>query len=245
MFLSVPAVCSGSGSAAAGAAGRELRIPRPVPTPPARARAPPPPAMARDYDHLFKLLIIGDSGVGKSSLLLRFADNTFSGSYITTIGVDFKIRTVEINGEKVKLQIWDTAGQERFRTITSTYYRGTHGVIVVYDVTSAESFVNVKRWLHEINQNCDDVCRILVGNKNDDPERKVVETEDAYKFAGQMGIQLFETSAKENVNVEEMFNCITELVLRAKKDNLAKQQQQQQNDVVKLTKNSKRKKRCC
>nr|XP_014432011.1 ras-related protein Rab-35 [Pelodiscus sinensis] len=185
------------------------------------------------------------SGVGKSSLLLRFADNTFSGSYITTIGVDFKIRTVEINGEKVKLQIWDTAGQERFRTITSTYYRGTHGVIVVYDVTSAESFVNVKRWLHEINQNCDDVCRILVGNKNDDPERKVVETEDAYKFAGQMGIQLFETSAKENINVEEMFNCITELVLRAKKENLAKQQQQQQNDLVKLTKNSKRKKRCC
>ncbi|XP_035754252.1 ras-related protein Rab-35 [Egretta garzetta] len=184
-------------------------------------------------------------GVGKSSLLLRFADNTFSGSYITTIGVDFKIRTVEINGEKVKLQIWDTAGQERFRTITSTYYRGTHGVIVVYDVTSAESFVNVKRWLHEINQNCDDVCRILVGNKNDDPERKVVETEDAYKFAGQMEIQLFETSAKENINVEEMFNCITELVLRAKKENLAKQQQQQQNDVVKLTKNSKRKKRCC
>ncbi|NWI49778.1 RAB35 protein, partial [Calyptomena viridis] len=122
------------------------------------------------------------------------------------------------------------------------YYRGTHGVIVVYDVTSAESFVNVKRWLHEINQNCDDVCRILVGNKNDDPERKVVETEDAYKFAGQMEIQLFETSAKENINVEEMFNYITELVLRAKKENLAKQQQ---NDVVKLTKNSKRKKRCC
>uniref|UniRef100_A0A8C9MLB1 Ras-related protein Rab-35 n=1 Tax=Serinus canaria TaxID=9135 RepID=A0A8C9MLB1_SERCA len=191
------------------------------------------------------LLCLFVVGVGKSSLLLRFADNTFSGSYITTIGVDFKIRTVEINGEKVKLQIWDTAGQERFRTITSTYYRGTHGVIVVYDVTSAESFVNVKRWLHEINQNCDDVCRILVGNKNDDPDRKVVETEDAYKFAGQMEIQLFETSAKENINVEEMFNCITELVLRAKKENLAKQQQQQQNDVVKLTKNSKRKKRCC
>ncbi|XP_036382526.1 ras-related protein Rab-35b [Megalops cyprinoides] len=198
--------------------------------------------MARDYDYLFKLLIIGDSGVGKSSLLLRFADNTFSGSYITTIGVDFKIRTVEINGEKVKLQIWDTAGQERFRTITSTYYRGTHGVIVVYDVTSAESFVNVKRWLHEINQNCDDVCRILVGNKNDDPNSKVVETNDAQKFAEQMGISLFETSAKENINVEEMFNCITELVLRAKK---AKQPQQAQNDVVKLNKNSKRKKKCC
>ncbi|XP_076850021.1 ras-related protein Rab-35-like [Brachyhypopomus gauderio] len=185
-----------------------------------------------------------EGGVGKSSLLLRFADNTFSGSYITTIGVDFKIRTVEINGEKVKLQIWDTAGQERFRTITSTYYRGTHGVIVVYDVSSAESFVNVKRWLHEINQNCDDVCRILVGNKNDDPNSKVVETNDAQKFAEQMGIRLFETSAKENVNVEEMFNCITELVLRAKKESVAKQQLQQ-NDVVKLSKGSKRKKKCC
>ncbi|XP_051524156.1 ras-related protein Rab-35-like [Myxocyprinus asiaticus] len=201
--------------------------------------------MARDYDYLFKLLIIGDSGVGKSSLLLRFADNTFSGSYITTIGVDFKIRTVEINGEKVKLQIWDTAGQERFRTITSTYYRGTHGVIVVYDVTSAESFVNVKRWLHEINQNCDDVCRILVGNKNDDPGSKVVETNDAQKFAEQMGIRLFETSAKENVNVEDMFNCITELVLKARKESVAKQQQQQQSEVVKLNKSSKRKKKCC
>ena len=88
-------------------------------------------------------------------------------------GVDFKIRTIELHGEKVKLQIWDTAGQERFRTITSTYYRGTHGVIVVYDVTSGESFANVKRWLHEIDQNCEVVNRILVGNKNDDPERKV------------------------------------------------------------------------
>jgi len=173
---------------------------------------------AKDYDHLFKLLIIGDSGVGKSSLLVRFADNTFTGNYITTIGVDFKIRTIELHGERVKLQIWDTAGQERFRTITSTYYRGTHGVIVVYDVTSGESFANVKRWLHEIDQNCDVVNRILVGNKNDDPDRKVVLTEDARRFSDQMGIQLFETSAKDNINVEEMFRAITELVLKYKKE---------------------------
>jgi len=173
---------------------------------------------AKDYDHLFKLLIIGDSGVGKSSLLVRFADNTFTGNYITTIGVDFKIRTIELHGERVKLQIWDTAGQERFRTITSTYYRGTHGVIVVYDVCSGESFANVKRWLHEIEQNCDVVNRILVGNKNDDPDRKVVLTEDARRFSDQMGIQLFETSAKDNLNVEEMFRAITELVLKYKKD---------------------------
>ncbi|XP_015915552.1 ras-related protein Rab-35 [Parasteatoda tepidariorum] len=200
--------------------------------------------MAREYDHLFKLLIIGDSGVGKSSLLLRFADNTFSGNYITTIGVDFKIRTLDLDGERVKLQIWDTAGQERFRTITSTYYRGTHGVIVVYDVTNGESFANVKRWIHEIEQNCDMVNRILVGNKNDDPERKIVVTEDAQRFAEQMNIKLFETSAKENINVEEMFNEITRMVLQSKKEH--KEKQQQSGDgTIKLGKVAGKKRRCC
>lgn len=198
--------------------------------------------MANEYDHLFKLLIIGDSSVGKSCLLLRFAENTFSPSYITTIGVDFKIRTVECNGEKVKLQIWDTAGQERFRTITSTYYRGTHGVIVVYDVTSGESFANVKRWLHEIDQNCDLVSRILVGNKCDDVEKKVVEFDDAQRFAHQMGIQLYEASAKENIRVEELFLGITKLVLTNKKE----QQLKNASEGIHLTQKSpKQKKRCC
>lgn len=203
--------------------------------------------MAREYDHLFKLLIIGDSGVGKSSLLIRFSDNTFSGSYITTIGVDFKIRTVVINGERVKLQIWDTAGQERFRTITNTYYRGTHGVIVVYDVTNGESFANVKRWLQEIESNCDVVNKVLVGNKNDDPGRKVVITEDAQRFANQMDIRLFETSAKDNINVEEMFLAITEQVLRHKKQTQKQVQSDQNNDTVHLRKgaNIKKKNKCC
>lgn len=203
--------------------------------------------MAREYDHLFKLLIIGDSGVGKSSLLLRFSDNTFSGTYITTIGVDFKIRTIDVNGEKVKLQIWDTAGQERFRTITSTYYRGTHGVVVVYDVCSGESFANVKRWLQEIDTNCDVVNRILVGNKDDDPDRKVVLTQDAQKFADQIGIQLYETSAKENKNVEEMFVAVTKLVLATKKEQ-QKSVSQQPQDRIQLSKggkSSKNKKNCC
>ncbi|XP_058453854.1 ras-related protein Rab-35 isoform X3 [Malaya genurostris] len=186
-------------------------------------------------------------GVGKSSLLIRFSDNTFSGSYITTIGVDFKIRTVVINEERVKLQIWDTAGQERFRTITNTYYRGTHGVIVVYDVTNGESFANVKRWLQEIESNCDVVNKVLVGNKNDDPNRKVVIFEDAQRFANQMDIQLFETSAKDNINVEEMFLAITEQVLRHKKQTQRQVQSDQNNDTVHLRKggNIKKKNKCC
>merc|ERR1711966_349389 len=101
-----------------------------------------PTVMKPDYDYLFKLLLIGDSGVGKSCLLLRFADDKWTDSYISTIGVDFKIRTIELDGKTIKLQIWDTAGQERFRTISSTYYRGAHGIIVVYDITDNESFNN-------------------------------------------------------------------------------------------------------
>ncbi|VEN53235.1 unnamed protein product, partial [Callosobruchus maculatus] len=186
-------------------------------------------------------------GVGKSSLLLRFSDNTFTGSYITTIGVDFKIKTVNIHGQKVKLQIWDTAGQERFRTITSTYYRGTHGVIVVYDVTNGESFANVKRWLHEIEQNANiNMEYLTVGNKNDTPERKVVLTEDAQRFADTMNIQLFETSAKDNINVEEMFMAITRLVLRSKLDMQERQNDRTQNDTVNLRKTNKQgRKKCC
>ncbi|KAG9264127.1 ras-related protein Rab-35-like [Astyanax mexicanus] len=206
----------------------------------------------KDYNHLFKLLIIGDSNVGKSSLLLRFADNSFSGNYITTIGVDFKIRTVDIDGERVKLQIWDTAGQERFRTITSTYYRNTHGVIIVYDVTNPESFVNVKRWLNEISQNCDSVCKILVGNKNDDPSKKQVDTQDAMRFGESVGVRVFETSAKENINVEEMFMAFTHMVLRAKKQSQsrAEKEREREKDTVHINSHRdrdrrKRGKKCC
>lgn len=176
---------------------------------------------------------------------MRFADSTFTGSFITTIGVDFKIRTIVVNNERVKLQIWDTAGQERFRTITSTYYRGTHGVLVVYDVTNGETFANIQRWLKEIDQNCDVVNRILVGNKDDNPEKKIVCTEDAQRFADQVGIKLFETSAKDNKNVDEMFMAITEQVLKTKKEQLDRIQQQS-GDAVRLSaKSSKSKKKCC
>jgi Ras-related protein Rab-1A len=163
-----------------------------------------------EYDYLFKLLLIGDSGVGKSCLLLRFADNTYTDSYISTIGVDFKIRTLEIDGKTVKLQIWDTAGQERFRTITSSYYRGAHGIIVVYDVTDKVSFNNVKQWLGEIDRYaCQSVNKLLVGNKADLVEKKVVDYNEAKEFAEGLQISFLETSAKSAQNVEEAFMTMT------------------------------------
>ena len=162
--------------------------------------------MASEYDYLFKLLLIGDSGVGKSCLLLRFADDTYTESYISTIGVDFKIRTLELDGKTVKLQIWDTAGQERFRTITSSYYRGAHGIIVVYDVTDQESFHNVKQWLNEIDRYANEnVNKMLVGNKCDLTTKKVVNTDDAKAYAETVGIPFLETSAKDSTNVEQAF----------------------------------------
>merc|ERR1712223_248110 len=162
--------------------------------------------MNPDYDYLFKLLLIGDSGVGKSCLLLRFADDTYTESYISTIGVDFKIRTIELDGKTIKLQIWDTAGQERFRTITSSYYRGAHGIIVVYDVTDQDSFNNVKQWLQEIDRYASEsVNKLLVGNKCDMTTKKVVDYTTAKEYADSLNIPFLETSAKNNTNVEQAF----------------------------------------
>jgi len=159
-----------------------------------------------EYGYLFKLLLIGDSGVGKSYLLLRFADDTYTESYISTIGVDFKIRTIELEGKTVKLQIWDTAGQERFRTITSSYYRGAHGIIVVYDVTDNDTFTNVKQWLQEIDRYASEgVNKLLVGNKSDLTSKKVVEYGVAKEFADQLSIPFLKTSAKNATNVEQAF----------------------------------------
>lgn len=162
--------------------------------------------MNTEYDYVFKLLLIGDSGVGKSCLLMRFADNSYSDSYISTIGVDFKIRTIDLDGKTVKLQVWDTAGQERFRTITSSYYRGAHGIIVVYDVTDQDSFNNVKQWFQEIDRYArEGVSKLLVGNKSDLESKKVVNTNTAKEFAESMNIPFLETSAKDSQNVEEAF----------------------------------------
>lgn len=164
-------------------------------------------ASTAEYDYLFKLLLIGDSGVGKSCLLLRFADDTYTESYISTIGVDFKIRTIELDGKTIKLQIWDTAGQERFRTITSSYYRGAHGIIVVYDVTDMESFTHVKDWITEIERFAsENVNRLLIGNKCDLVSKRAVTEADAREYSESLtNMPFLETSAKNSTNVEQAF----------------------------------------
>ncbi|XP_016303958.1 ras-related protein Rab-8B-like [Sinocyclocheilus anshuiensis] len=162
--------------------------------------------MAKIYDYLFKLLLIGDSGVGKTCLLFRFSDDAFNTTFISTIGIDFKIRTVELNGKKIKLQIWDTAGQERFRTITTAYYRGAMGIMLVYDITSEKSFENIKNWIRNIEEHASsDVEKMILGNKCDMNDRRQVSKERGEKLAIDYGIKFLETSAKTSVNVEEAF----------------------------------------
>ncbi|XP_078434060.1 RAB GTPASE HOMOLOG B18 [Wolffia australiana] len=166
-----------------------------------------------EFDYLFKLLLIGDSGVGKSSLLLSFMSKTFE-DLSPTIGVDFKVKMVTVGGKRLKLAVWDTAGQERFRTLTSSYYRGAQGIIMVYDVTRRDTFTNLSDiWSKEIdlystNQDC---IKMLVGNKVDKESERVVTKKEGIEFAREYGCLFIECSAKTRVNVEQ---CFEELVLK-------------------------------
>ena len=174
----------------------------------------------QDYDYLFKLLLIGNSAVGKSSLLLRFSDNIFNDSFLPTIGVDFKIRTFDLNNKTVKLQIWDTAGQERFKTITSSYYKGAHGIIMVYDITDKQSFKDIDNWLAEVEKHAsENVNKLLVGNKCDLESNRQVSYEEGKAYADQLGIKFIETSAKESKNVDSaFFTMANEIKARVQKN---------------------------
>ena len=172
-------------------------------------------ATPQDYDYLFKVLLIGNSSVGKSSLLLRFVDNQWSDLFVPTIGVDFKIRTMEIDNKNVKLQIWDTAGQERFKNITASYYRGAHGIFVVYDISDTESFKNINNRLNEIEKNANkNVYKILVGNKCDLEDKRTVSYQQGKELAETYGMQFIETSAKSNTNVDEAFHLLGKEVMK-------------------------------
>lgn len=162
--------------------------------------------MSGDFDLLYKVLIIGDSSVGKSCLLLQFSDQTFSDNYVSTIGVDFKIRTIDVNGRQIKLQIWDTAGQERFQSITANYYHGSHAIAIVYDITSRQSFENVRKWISEVDRLATpQVCKLLVGNKADLADKREVSKQEGQSLADGLGIPFMETSAKTAYNVKDMF----------------------------------------
>jgi len=168
-----------------------------------------------DYDYLFKLLLIGDSGSGKSCLLMRFADDNYTDCHMATIGVDFKIRQVVLDGKQLKLQIWDTAGQERFKTITSSYYRGAHGIMVVYDVTERESFENLQRWLDEIERYApDNVAKLILGNKVDQQSRRAIDFTSGKEYADSLGIMFAETSAKMSMNVDEAFMMMASVLVK-------------------------------
>jgi len=167
------------------------------------------------YDSLLKIVLVGDSNVGKTSLLTRFADDHFSDSFISTIGVDFKVRTLNLGGKIVKLQIWDTAGQERFRTITSAYYRGADGIIVIYDVTSEDSFKHVGSWMKEISRYSqgDQVKVVVVGNKSDQVDQRVITNKEAQEYCKSIGTPLIETSARSADHVLEAFSGLASRIL--------------------------------
>lgn len=157
------------------------------------------------YEYMFKYIIIGDTGVGKSCLLLQFTDKRFRADHDLTIGVEFGARLINLDNKQIKLQIWDTAGQESFRSITRSYYRGAAGALLVYDITRRDTFNHLNRWLDEVRQNSNPhMAIILIGNKCD-LERREVSAEEGAQFARQNGLIFLETSAKTAKNVEEAF----------------------------------------
>ena len=167
-----------------------------------------------EYDFIFKVLLLGNSDVGKSSLILRYVDQVWNEVFVPTIGVDFKVKTLTIDNKQIKMQIWDTAGQERFRNVISSYFKGSHGILLVYDITNRDSFKNLENWLIEIEKNAsENVLKILIGNKNDLVDEREINADEGQAFANRNGMQFIETSAKMNTNVNEAFEALARLMM--------------------------------
>jgi Ras-related protein Rab-1A len=210
-------------------------------------------------EEVLKIVLIGDAGVGKSCILLRFVEDSFPESYVSTIGVDFMFKRIVLdsNAESTKLQVWDTAGQERYRSITSAYYRGADAIVMVYDVTSKQSFEHIESWVQEIVQYHDSTGEspvvVLVGNKVDvtGPQRKI-SADDAKELADKLNLLHFETSAKNNDNnVEDMFKTVAKLTLEQKKktkqehDLIARQAALELEKQLEIEKNQAKHSVCC
>mmetsp|Transcript_10771 Transcript_10771/g.12797 ORF Transcript_10771/g.12797 Transcript_10771/m.12797 type:complete len:204 (+) Transcript_10771:93-704(+) len=167
--------------------------------------------------YVVRLLMLGDSGAGKSTLLLRYVQDGFESEHMPTIGIDFRLKNIELDGKKIKVQVWDTAGQERFRTITHNYYRGAHGILLLYDVTKQPTFLNIRKWIQDVRAYAEqNVNLVLIGNKCDLIQKKVVSTEQAEELANEYGIQFFETSAKEDTNVTKAFDSLIKTICNRK-----------------------------
>ena len=187
----------------------------------------------------FKILTIGESGVGKTSILRRFVENKFLKNHLATIGIDFKTKTLTINDQEIKLKIWDTAGQERFRNITTQYYKGADGIVLVYDVTDEASFDKIKDWMDQIlsNTNKDEICLILLGNKCD-IEKRSISYEQGKTLANELQVNFFETSAQTGQNIKDAFETLTADIMKKKKIG-------GDNNNIDLKKNKKKKDSDC
>lgn len=196
------------------------------------------------FDMNINLMTIGDSGVGKSNLIGRFTDNKFSTSHLTTLGIDFKSKTIEVDGKVIKLKIWDTAGQERFRSIGHTYYRNAQGLLLVYDITDRSSFDHVTKWMEDIHTYASQTVKVvLIGNKCDADEGRIeVSEDDGKSLASQFGIPFIQTSAMMNTNVIEAFNIVIKLV---KEDVHSKMRKDSSLNVVADDDKKKQTKSCC
>uniref|UniRef100_G1LX59 Ras-related protein Rab-3 n=1 Tax=Ailuropoda melanoleuca TaxID=9646 RepID=G1LX59_AILME len=175
----------------------------------------------QNFDYMFKILIIGNSSVGKTSFLFRYADDSFTPAFVSTVGIDFKVKTIYRNDKRIKLQIWDTAGQERYRTITTAYYRGAMGFILMYDITNEESFNAVQDWSTQIKTySWDNAQVLLVGNKCDMEDERVVSSERGRQLADHLGFEFFEASAKDNINVKQTFERLVDVICEKMSESL-------------------------
>jgi len=200
------------------------------------------------YDCEIKILLLGDGGVGKSSLMLRYTEGEFHKSLMGTAGIDFRKQMLEVDGLKVRMLIWDTAGQEKFRNITKSYYKGAHGIVLVYDVTDQQTLDSVDGWVQSINKECTpDREILLVGNKIDLDSRVVSESEGS-TLAGRHGANFLETSAKTAHNVESAFIEIATNVVKKQRDQLLQKNQEKAQETqlsANAEKKKKNKKKCC
>ena len=193
-----------------------------------------------DTDLVYKILLLGDSEVGKSCFLMRYADNVFVDNYITTVGLDYKLKYIQLeSGEMIKVQLWDTAGQDRYRTIAKNYYKGSHGILLLYDVTKVNSFENISEWIKDIRDEVYEKTIIfLIGNKIDKSNERKVTKEQGEKLATEYNLPFFEASAKSGENVDEVFKALYKKIGEVYID-------MQKERGEKLEGKNAKKKKCC